>query len=79
MEERNRRAASKWSALSMEEKKKFDDVAKKYRKPDISELSQDERERLVTRHRRQLLAEVPTYLPTYLHKCYKTLSKHTKL
>lgn len=58
MEERNRRAASKWSALSMEEKKKFDDVAKKYRKPDISELSQDERERLVTRHRRQLLAEV---------------------
>ena len=49
MEERNRRAASKWSALSMEEKKKFDDVAKKYRKPDISELSQDERERLVTR------------------------------
>ena len=58
MEERNRFAASKWRALSQDEKKKYDEMAKNYRQPDVSKLSQDEIERLITRHRRQLLAEV---------------------
>ena len=80
MEERNRLAASRWNVLSKEGKTKFEDVAKRYKHPDVSELSQDERERLIARHRRQLLAEVcnvlhfltylpshpPTYQPTYL-------------
>lgn len=58
MEERNRLAASQWNALSKEDKNKFETISKQYKQPDISKLSKVEKEKLIARHRRQLLAEV---------------------
>lgn len=58
MEEKNRLAATRWRALPEEEKKKFEEVAKKYKHPDVADWSQEERNKFIARHRRQLLAEV---------------------
>ncbi|KAJ7382367.1 hypothetical protein OS493_035427 [Desmophyllum pertusum] len=58
MEEKNRLAATRWRALPEEEKKKFEEVAKKYKHPDVADWSQEERNKFIARHRRQLLAEI---------------------
>ena len=62
LEEKNRLAASRWKALSKEGKKKFEDISKQYRQPDVFKLSNDEREKLIARQRRQLLAEVTYFV-----------------
>lgn len=58
LDAKNRLAAAQWKNLSSEEKKKYEEVAKRYKHPDVSQLSQDEKRKLVDRHRTQLLAEV---------------------
>ena len=58
MSEKNRLASTRWEALSKEEKKKFEDISKAYKFPDVAEFSQEEKKKLIDRHRRQLLAEV---------------------
>lgn len=58
MSEKNRLASTRWEALSKEEKKKFEDISKAYKFPDVAEFSQEDKKKLIDRHRRQLLAEV---------------------
>ena len=58
MSEKSRLASTQWEALSKEEKKKFEDISKAYKFPDVAKFSQEEKKKLIDRHRRQLLAEV---------------------
>ena len=39
-------------------RKKIEDMSKAYKFPDVAEFSQEEKKKLIDRHRRQLLAEV---------------------
>lgn len=43
MSEKNRLASTRWEALSKEEKKKFEDISKAYKFPDVAEFSQEEK------------------------------------
>ena len=58
MEEKNIHAGERWKALSEEERKTYSETAKNYRAPDIRSLSEEEKKRVIAKHKRQLIAEV---------------------
>ena len=59
-QEKNKKASEKWKEISDAEKKKFVDSAKVYKELNVkvSELTEEQKRKLIDRHRKKLLEEV---------------------
>ena len=59
-QEKNKKASEKWRERSDMEKKKFVDSAKVYKELNVkvSELTEEQKRKLIDRHRKKLLEEV---------------------
>ena len=59
-QEKNKKASDKWKERSYSEKKKFVDSAKVYKELNVkvSELTEEQKRKLIDRHRKKLLEEV---------------------
>ncbi|KAK2555714.1 General transcription factor II-I repeat domain-containing protein 1, partial [Acropora cervicornis] len=59
-QEKNKKASDKWKERSYSEKKKFVDSAKVYKELNVkvSELSEEQKRKLIDRHRKKLLEEI---------------------
>jgi len=59
MSEKNKLAGDRWKTqVSEEDKQGFACTAKNYRSPDINTLNEDQVQRIIAKHKRQLIAEV---------------------
>lgn len=73
-EEKNKKASEKWKERSDTEKKKFVDSAKVYKELNVkvSGLTEEQKRKLIDRHRKKLLEEVllcvDSFKATYLPK-----------
>ena len=59
-QEKNKRASEKWKEQNDSQRKKFEDSAKVHKELNVkvSELTDDQRKKLIYRHRKKLLEEV---------------------
>ena len=62
-QEKNKKASEKWKERSDAEKKKFVDSATVYKELNVkvSELTEEQKRKLIDRHRKKLLEEVHNY------------------
>ena len=63
--QKNKEAAKKWHDMTSTEKDKFKENAESLKAPDVSELSEAQKFKLISVHRKNLLNEVKVSIPLW--------------